>query len=72
VQEIGRGRGKGFTVNVPLRTGPGDNEYVKIFRSILQPVALEFKPDLVMLSAGFDIYFKDPSGHEGHAEGSPV
>ncbi len=62
VQEIGRGRGKGFTVNVPLRTGPGDNEYVKIFRSILQPVALEFKPDLVMLSAGFDIYFKDPLG----------
>jgi acetoin utilization deacetylase AcuC-like enzyme len=61
-QEVGRGAGKGYTINVPLRTGPGDNEYVKIFRTILQPVALEFKPDMVLLSAGFDIYFKDPLG----------
>ena len=57
----GKGAGKGYTINVPLRTGPGDNEYVKIFRTILQPVALEFKPDMVLL-AGFDIYFKDPLG----------
>ncbi len=62
VQEIGRGAGKGYTINVPLRTGPGDNEYLKIFRTILKPVALEFKPDIVLLSAGFDIYFKDPLG----------
>lgn len=62
VQEVGRGAGKGYTINVPLRTGPGDNEYVKIFRTILQPVALEFKPDMVLLSAGFDIYYKDPLG----------
>ncbi len=62
IQEIGRGAGKGYTVNVPLRTGPGDNEYVKIFRTILLPVALEFKPDIVLLSAGFDIYFRDPLG----------
>jgi acetoin utilization deacetylase AcuC-like enzyme len=62
VQEIGRGAGRGYTINVPLRTGPGDNEFVKIFRTILQPVALEFKPDMVLLSAGFDIYYKDPLG----------
>jgi len=62
VQEIGRGAGQGYTVNVPLRTGPGDAEYLKIFQKILKPVALEFKPDIVMLSAGFDIYFKDPLG----------
>lgn len=62
VQEIGRGAGKGYTINVPLRTGPGDNEFVKIFRMILKPAALEFKPDMVLLSAGFDIYFKDPLG----------
>ena len=62
VQEIGRGEGQGYTVNVPLRTGPGDAEYLKIFQKILKPVALEFKPDIVMLSAGFDIYFQDPLG----------
>jgi Deacetylases, including yeast histone deacetylase and acetoin utilization protein len=62
VQEIGRGEGEGYTINVPLRVGPGDAEYLKIFRRILQPVALEFKPDMIMVSAGFDIYFQDPLG----------
>jgi len=62
LQEIGRGAGKGYTINVPLRTGPGDNEFVKIFRTILHPVALEFRPEMVLLSAGFDIYYKDPLG----------
>lgn len=62
VQETGRGKGQGYTVNVPLRTGPGDMEFVKIFTEILKPVALEYKPELVLLSAGFDIYFQDPLG----------
>jgi acetoin utilization deacetylase AcuC-like enzyme len=40
----------------------GDAAFVKIFRRILQPVALEFKPELILLSAGFDTYFQDPLG----------
>jgi len=62
VQETGRGKGAGYTINVPLRTGPGDNEFVRIFLEILRPIALEYKPQLVLLSAGFDIYFQDPLG----------
>ena len=62
VQEIGRGAGEGYTINVPLRSGPGDAEYLKIFTRVLRPVALEFKPDIVMLSVGFDIYYNDPLG----------
>lgn len=62
VDEIGRGPGEGYTVNVPLSGGAGDGDYVKIFRKILAPVALEFKPELVLLSAGFDIYYQDPLG----------
>lgn len=62
LQETGRGKGAGYTINVPLRTGPGDNEFVKIFTDILKPVALEYRPELVLLSAGFDIYFQDPLG----------
>lgn len=62
VNEIGRGQGLGYTINVPLRVGPGDAEFLKIFRTILKPVALDYKPDLVLLSAGFDIYYKDPLG----------
>ncbi|MFB3925074.1 MAG: histone deacetylase [Syntrophales bacterium] len=62
LHEIGRGKGLGFTINVPLSRGPGDAEYLKIFRTVLTPVALEFKPELVLLSAGFDIYYQDPLG----------
>ena len=62
VNEIGRGGGLGYTINVPLRRGPGDAEYLRIFRKILEPVAREYNPDLVMLSAGFDIYHNDPLG----------
>ncbi len=62
LQEIGRGPGEGYTINVPLQEGAGDAAFVKIFRKILQPVALEFKPELILLSAGFDTHFQDPLG----------
>ncbi len=62
LQETGRGPGAGYTINVPLREGAGDASFVKIFRKILQPAALEFKPELILLSAGFDTYFQDPLG----------
>ncbi|HNQ02503.1 MAG TPA: histone deacetylase, partial [Syntrophales bacterium] len=62
LQETGRGDGQGFTVNVPLRSGPGNAEYLRIFRRVLQPVAFEYMPEIVLLSAGFDIYFRDPLG----------
>ena len=60
--EIGKGAGEGYTVNVPLSTGYGDAEYIAIFQRILQPIAKEFKPDLVLASVGFDIYEGDPLG----------
>ncbi len=62
LQEVGRGKGEGYTINVPLSVGAGDASFVKIFRKVLQPVALEFKPELVLLSAGFDTYYQDPLG----------
>lgn len=62
LNEIGRGEGLGYTINVPLRRGAGDEEFVRIFRKILEPVASAYQPDLVLLSAGFDIYFQDPLG----------
>jgi acetoin utilization deacetylase AcuC-like enzyme len=62
VEEIGRGDGVGYTVNVPLRPGAGNPQYVKIFRALLEPLARAFKPELVLVSAGFDIYDRDPLG----------
>jgi acetoin utilization deacetylase AcuC-like enzyme len=60
--EAGLGKGEGFTVNVPLRTGYGDEEFAGIFEKILKPVALEFNPELILVSAGFDIHENDPLG----------
>ena len=62
LEEVGNGQGEGHTVNVPLTTGYGDAEYVAIYQQILQPIALEFGPDLVLVSVGFDIYKGDPLG----------
>jgi acetoin utilization deacetylase AcuC-like enzyme len=60
--ETGKGKGRGLTVNVPLPMGCGDSEYLAVFEKILHPVAREFKPDLILVSAGFDIYEGDPLG----------
>lgn len=61
-QELGTGKGQGFTVNVPLSIGHGDGEYIGIFEKILNPIATQFNPDLILVSAGFDIYEGDPLG----------
>lgn len=60
--EVGKGKGEGFTINVPLGKGYGDAEYAYIFEKLLKPVALEFGPDLILISAGFDIHKSDPLG----------
>ncbi len=62
VLEVGSGRGRGFTVNVPLGPGYGDYEYIMLFEEVLRPVALLYKPQLVLVSAGFDAHYKDPLG----------
>jgi len=60
--EVGRGKGEGFNVNVPLPSGCGDAEYGNIFELILKPIALQYQPRLVLVSAGFDIHCDDPLG----------
>ncbi len=62
LNEVGIGKGEGFTVNVPLSGGYGDGEYVGIFERVLRPIAIEFKPEIILVSAGFDIYKEDPLG----------
>jgi len=62
IEEIGEGKGKGFTVNVPLSPGYGDEDYIYLFLHLLYPIALKFKPDFILVSAGFDPYIEDSLG----------
>jgi acetoin utilization deacetylase AcuC-like enzyme len=59
---VGAGEGEGFTVNVPLPAGCGDEEYLRVFRDIVLPVAGKYRPDWVLVSAGFDPHRRDPLG----------
>jgi acetoin utilization deacetylase AcuC-like enzyme/nucleotide-binding universal stress UspA family protein len=58
--ETGKGRGEGYTVNIPAGKGFGDGEYLYLFQEVLAPVARAFRPDLILVAAGFDAHRKDP------------
>ena len=60
--EKGTGKGAGFTINVPLAQGSGDRDYIRIFKETLQPAAVDFDPDFVLISAGFDAHEDDLLG----------
>ena len=62
VHEQGVGAGLGYTVNAPLPGGMGDGDYAAVFAALLRPVAASFRPDLVLVSAGFDAHRDDPLG----------
>ena len=62
VSAVGSGSGKGRTVNVPMNAGRGDMEYIRVFQDILVPVARQFKPQFILVSAGFDAHHEDPLG----------
>jgi acetoin utilization deacetylase AcuC-like enzyme len=60
--ETGAGKGEGYTINVPLRGGQDEKTYATIFNEILVPIAHQYKPQMIMVSAGYDIYHGDPLG----------
>jgi acetoin utilization deacetylase AcuC-like enzyme len=62
MHESGHGDGEGFTVNIPLPAGCGDAEYLAAFHEIVHPVAMQYRPQFVLVSAGFDAHGNDPLG----------
>ncbi|KAL5749051.1 hypothetical protein ACOSP7_026090 [Xanthoceras sorbifolium] len=60
---IGEGPGAGYNINVPWENGQcGDADYLAVWDNILVPVAKEFDPDMIIISAGFDAAIGDPLG----------
>jgi acetoin utilization deacetylase AcuC-like enzyme len=68
--ERGVGKGLGYTYNVPIQAGSGNRDFLYVYQDILPGVMYRFAPDLVLVSAGYDIHVNDPHAnirvsHEG-------
>ena len=59
-EEKGKGKGYGYTYNVPLPAGTGDDVYEKVYSEELPPLIERFDPDIIMVSAGYDLHMDDP------------
>ncbi len=59
-ETIGTGKGQGYTINLPMSAGAGDREYLAAFRGRIVPALDEFKPEFILISAGFDGHEDDP------------
>lgn len=62
INETGHSKGRGFTVNIPLPQGSGDEDYLYVFDRVVKPLAVEYKPELILVSGGFDAHESDPLG----------
>ena len=60
--EIGYGRGKGYTMNVPVKAKTEAREQKRMFENAIGDISKIFKPDLIIISAGFDAHLTDPLG----------
>jgi acetoin utilization deacetylase AcuC-like enzyme len=58
--ERGKGKGAGYTYNMPMLYGSGDKDYFTAFQDILPGLVNRFDPDIILVSAGFDLHAADP------------
>ena len=58
--DAGRGAGEGTTVNIPVPAGTGDEAYASLMEHVVAPIAREYRPELVLVSAGYDAHVRDP------------
>ncbi len=61
-EEIGDGAGRGYNLNLPLHAGCGDSEYAYCFTKLVGPIAMAYKPELIIIAGGFDAHSDDPLG----------
>ena len=62
INELGAGEGLGRNINFPIPMNTSDQEFLE-FVEIIEPLLKEFQPDLIIIAAGFDMYFDDPIGN---------
>src|SRR4051794_33886092 len=62
LSDVGTGAGEGFSINLPVPSGSGDDIWLSLVEHVVVPAARAFKPELVLVSAGFDAHRDDPLG----------
>ena len=67
-RDTGSEEGRGYTINVPLRAGDGDGALLAAFESLLLPVSRAYRPQLILVSAGYDGQDGDPLGDLRYSE----
>lgn len=60
MSDLGAGAGRGYTLNIPIAPGSGDENYAAIVERIIQPAAQRFQPQLILASVGHDAHWSDP------------
>ncbi|HSH05205.1 MAG TPA: histone deacetylase [Anaerolineae bacterium] len=65
LQEKGRGKGEGYTINMPLPALVGDKGYEQLLTEVVEPKAEAFRPELILISAGYDAHWRDPLANGG-------
>jgi len=60
LSDVGSGEGEGYTINLPVPAGCEEGLWLSLLEHVVLPVAVSFKPDLVLVSAGFDAHREDP------------
>jgi len=63
IEQIGKGAGEGYNVNIPLPPGTGDETYLYALKEILVPLSEEFKPEIIVGNGGSDPHFADSLGN---------
>jgi len=65
VEEIGRDPGRGYSINIPMPAGCGDEEYLYVFDTVVNPICEQYRPRYIIIECGFDAHHKDPLGGQG-------
>lgn len=65
VEEVGTGAGRGYSINIPMPAGCGDEEYLYVFDTVVGPVCEQYSPAYIIIECGFDAHHKDPLGGQG-------
>ena len=62
LDDVGEGEGEGYSINLPVPGGTGEAAFLSLIEHIVMPVGRQYRPDLILISAGYDAHRDDPLG----------